>query len=123
MTVVSDSPVFKGTYSKELIEMSELLDWLWKEHDLSFVKAGDDKVYAFGGNNHLVVFDESRWKGLIEFIAPGGVVTIRPGENGNFEVASPTLDETGIKSLFREGLEMIRKYYENRYWKTPKSTL
>ena len=123
MTVVSDSPVFKGTYSKELIEMSELLDWLWKEHDLSFVKAGDDKVYAFGGNNHLVVFDESRWNGLIEFIAPGGVVTIKPGENGSFEVASPTLDETGIKSLLKEGLETIRKYYENRYWKTPKSNL
>jgi hypothetical protein len=122
MATISEKPSFTGSFSKQLGEMSDLIDWLWSEHDTSFVKAGDDKVYAFGGNNYLLVFDESRWNGLIEFITPKGAVTIKLGENGVFEVASPTLDEKGIKNLFTEGLGVIRQYYENRYWKTPKSS-
>src|SRR5829696_989631 len=114
MATISEKPSFTGSFSKQLGEMSDLIDWLWNEHDMSFVKAGDDKVYAFGGNNYLLVFDESKWNGLIEFITPKGAVTIKPGENGVFEVASTTLDEKGIKNLFTEGLDVIRQYYENR---------
>jgi hypothetical protein len=119
---VDANPIeFKGTFSKQLTELRDLIDWLWREHDVSYVKAGDDKVFAFGGNNHIVVMDESRWDGLIEFITPKGGVTIKPAEGGNFDVSSGELDEKSIKAIFKEGIDFIKNYYENRYWKTPKA--
>ena len=121
--LTNEKPVFEGSFKQQLEEMSELIDWLWTEHDISFVKAGDDKVYAFGGNNHILVFDEAKWNGLIEFISPAGAITIKPvNKSGNFEVASPTLDEKGIITALTEGIAIIRNYYRNRYWRTPKPT-
>lgn len=119
MATASAKPAFKGAFSKQLEEMSELIDWLWNNHGLSFVKAGDDKVFAFGGDKHTLVLDESKWDGLIEFITPKGAVTIKPAANGDFEVAGANLDEKAIKQVISEGVAAIRKYYENRYWKTP----
>src|SRR5437762_761088 len=113
---------FKGKFSKQLADLRDLIDWLWLEHDVSYVKAGDDRVYAFGGEKHIVVMDESRWDGLIEFITPQGGITIKPVEGGEFEVSSGELDEKTIKGMFKEGIEFIKKYYEERYWKTPQAT-
>jgi hypothetical protein len=121
MSTDSKQPEFKGALSKQLGELRDLIDWLWKEHGMSYVKAGDDRVYAFGGNNHIVVLDEMQWDGVIEFIAPKGAITIKPGENGNYDVSGANLDEKTMKEIFKEGIEQIRKYYENRYWKTPQA--
>ena len=113
---------FKGKFSRQLADLRDLIDWLWQEHDVSYVKAGDDRVYAFGGEKHIVVMDESRWSGLIEFITPKGGITIKPVEGGEFEVSSGDLDEKTIKGIFKEGIDFIKKYYEERYWKTPRAT-
>src|ERR1041385_7814085 len=113
MTVDAKQPEFKGSFSTELTELRNLIDWLWQEHGMSYVKAGDDKVYAFGADNHLVVMDESRWDGLIEFITPKGGITIKPAEAGEFTVSGGDLDEQSMKGLFKEGLEYIKRYYEN----------
>lgn len=123
MSADSKQVEFKGKFSKQLTDLRDLIDWLWQEHDLSYVKAGDDKVYAFGGNNHIVVMDESRWDGTIEFITPKAGITIKPVEGGEFEVSSGDLDEKALKSIFKEGIDYIRNYYENRYWRTPKAAM
>jgi hypothetical protein len=121
MSADSKQVEFKGKFSKQLSDLRDLIDWLWQEHDLSYVKAGDDKVYAFGGNNHIVVMDESRWDGMIEFITPKVGITIKPGEGGEFEVSGGDLDEKALKDQLQEGIDYIRTYYENRYWNTPKA--
>ena len=50
---------FEGPFQKQLSELATLIDWLETEHDNSYVKAGDDKVYAFGGGGSVLVLDES----------------------------------------------------------------
>ncbi|MBI3651353.1 MAG: hypothetical protein HY231_10070 [Acidobacteria bacterium] len=121
MSMAASPTEFKGAFSKQLTELRELIDWLWQEHGVSYVKAGDDKVYAFGGEQHIVVMDESRWDGLIEFITPKGGITIKPTEGGNFDVSGGDLDEKSIKEMFKEGIDFIKQYYESRYWKTPQA--
>jgi hypothetical protein len=95
------------------------MDWLWTEHDKSFVKAGDDKVYAFGGGGYIVVVDESMWQGLIELITPKAGVTIKPGDDGKINVSGTDLDEKGVRETLNDGIEGLQRYYENRYWSTP----
>jgi hypothetical protein len=122
MTKTSTRPNFSGPYKELLSELASLIEWLWTEHDKSFVKAGDDKVYAFGGNGYVVVLDESQWDGLIEFMTPKGAFTIKPGDDGKTSVTSTVQDEKAAKQLFGEGIKAIRNYYEKRYWSTPKTS-
>jgi len=113
---------FSGPYKERLTELASLIEWLWNEHDKSFVKAGDDKVYAFGGDGYVLVLDESRWGGLIELMTPKGAFTIKPGEEGRIDVTSTNQDENAAKQLFKEAIDAIKKYYEDRYWSTPKTS-
>jgi hypothetical protein len=86
---------------------------------MSFVKAGDDKVYAYGGNGYILVLDETRWEGLIEIITPGGAVTIKPDESGNITVSGTSQDEKTIKAILNDAISRLREYYEKRYWRSP----
>jgi hypothetical protein len=122
MTKTSKDIDFSGPYKEMLTDLANLIEWLWTEHDKSFVKAGDDKVYAFGGNGYVLVLDESRWGGMIELMTPKGAFTIKPGEDGRIEVVSTNADEKAAKQLFKEALDAIKSYYEDRYWSTPKTS-
>lgn len=102
-----------------LTELASLIDWLQTEHDKSYVKAGDDKVYAFGGDGFVIVMDESRWDGLIEMITPKGNLSLKPGDDGKISVTSPVEGGVAVKDILREGIDGLRRYYENRYWSTP----
>ena len=113
---------FDGPSKDLLTDLANLIDWLQQEHDKSYVKAGDNKVYAFGGDGYVIVLDESVWNGVIELITPGGTASIKPGENGKIEVTSSVEGEKAQKELLSDAAAGIRKYYENRYWSTPATT-
>ena len=121
MTTTATARNFEGPYKKLLSELASLIDWLQSEHDKSYVKAGDDKVYAFGGEGFVVVLDESVWDGLIELVTPKGGVSIKSGDDGKTSVSSAAEGEATVKQLLRDGIDGIRRAYENRYWSTPKT--
>ena len=121
MTGTAAERDFEGPFKSELAELASLIDWLQNEHDKSYVKAGDNKVYAFGGNGFVVVLDESVWDGVIELITPKGAVSIKRGDDGKITVTSAAEGEPTIKQLLRDGADGIRRSYENRYWSTPKT--
>jgi len=123
MTGTAVERSFDGPFKNLLTELAGLIDWLRTEHDKSYVKAGDDKVYAYGGNGYVLVLDESLWSGLIELITPGGGLSIKPGEDGKVSLSSSTTTEAAeIKKLLRDGIDGLKNYYENRYWSTPKTS-
>ena len=119
MTRAATERNFEGPYKDVLAELASLIDWLQTEHDTSYVKAGDDKVYAYGGDGFVLVLDESVWDGLIELITPKGALSIKPGEYGSISVTSADQDEAAAKQILRDGIDGLRRYYENRYWSTP----
>jgi len=123
MTGTAVDRSFDGPFKNLLTELAGLIDWLRTEHDKSYVKAGDDKVYAYGGDGYVLVVDESLWSGLIELITPGGGLSIKPGEDSKVSVSSSTTTEAPeIKKLLRDGIDGLKNYYENRYWSTPKTS-
>jgi hypothetical protein len=105
---------FSGPYKDLLAELAELIDLVSANHDVSFVKAGDNAVYAYGGNGYIVVFDESLWQGLVELQAPDCSFAIKPGEDGKVAVTSSNADEKISKQRFKEAIKAIRDYYETR---------
>lgn len=122
MTRTAADRNFEGPFKKQLAELADLINWLETEHDKSYVKAGDDKVYAYGGNGFVLVMDESVWSGLVEMVTPKGGLSIKPNEGGKIEVTSAVEGEPAIRQLLKDGIEGIRTYYENRYWSTPKTS-
>jgi hypothetical protein len=110
---------FSGPYKELLGELSGLIDWLSADHDLSFVKAGDNAVFAYGGDGFVVIFDETVWGGLVELLTPGCTFAIKSGEDGKVIVTSSKADEKASKQSFKEAIAAIRNYYEMRYWSTP----
>lgn len=119
MTSKPTDVFFKGPYERSLVELADLMDWLVAKHDKSFVKAGDDKVYAYGGNGFVLVFDETTWQGLIELFTPGGAVSIKPNGDGALLVQGSSQDEKALAEILHNGVRGLRNYYENRYWATP----
>ena len=122
MSKVETQHNFSGPYKELLGELSGLIDWLRGNHDLSFVKAGDNAVFAYGGDGYVVIFDESVWGGLVELLTPGCTFAITPGEDGKVAVTSSNADEKASKQSFQEAIAAIRNYYETRYWRTPNTS-
>jgi len=122
MTQTATDRSFEGPFKKQLGELADLIDWLHTEHDKSYVKAGDDKVYAYGGDGFVLVMDESVWSGLIEMITPKGGLSIKPSEDGKLSVTSAVEGDAAIRQLLKEGITGIRTYYDGRYWSTPKTS-
>ncbi|MEK6320426.1 MAG: hypothetical protein AABN33_01955 [Acidobacteriota bacterium] len=121
MTRTATERNFEGPYGDLLVELASLIDWLQTEHDKSYVKAGDDKIYAYGGDGFVLVMDESVWNGLIELITPKGALSIKPGDDGKITVTSAEGEAT-VKEILREAIDGLRRYYENRYWSTPSTS-
>jgi hypothetical protein len=122
MPEAQDTITFSGPYKEELSELAAVIDWLWREHDKSFVKAGDDKVYAFGGDGYTLVLDDRKWAGLIELITPGGSLQIKSEADGKVTVVSASEDITANRKVIKDGAAGLKHYYENRYWNTPKTS-
>jgi len=121
MAETHTTPEFTGPHESALAELAKVIDWLWAEHDKSFVKAGDDQVYAFGGDGYVLVFDERRWSGLIELITPQGSLQFKLDDNGKVSVVSSETDPAAVTRIIKEGADGLKRYYENRYWSTPKT--
>ena len=122
MSKVETQYNFSGPYKGLLGELSELIDWLNADHDVSFVKAGDNALFAYGGDGFVVIFNETIWGGLVELLTPGCTFAIKPGEDGKVIVTSSNADEKASKQSFKEALAAIRNYYETRYWSTPSTS-
>jgi hypothetical protein len=118
MTRTATEQKFEGPYKDLLAELASLIEWLQTEHDVSYVKAGDDKIYAYGGDGFVLVMDESGLSGLIELITPKGALSIQPADDGKITVTAAE-GEAAAKEILREGIDGVRRYYENRYWSTP----
>lgn len=122
MTQTATDRTFEGPFKKQLAELAALITWLHVEHDKSYVKAGDDKVYAYGGAGFVLVMDESVWNGLIELVTPKGGLSLKPSEDGKITVTSAVEGDAAIRQMLKDAVSGIRTYYEGRYWTTPKTS-
>lgn len=121
MSTPSTSIQFKGPFKDALSDLASTLEDLLADHGTSFVKAGDDRVFALGGGGYVVVLDERKWEGLVEVLTPDATISVRPTAEGSHDASAPNLDQNAVTEKLREANSRIRDYYNKRYWKTPKT--
>ena len=119
MMTTTNSPVFSGPYSELLTELSQVVESISVEHGTSFVKAGDDKVFALGGGGYVILFDEKRWDGFVELFTPDAALSIKRDDAGKIGVTAANLEEPAVKAALRSSIDALKAYYAGRYWQTP----
>jgi hypothetical protein len=108
-----EKPVFKGEYRAILDEVYELLIRLWEEHNTSPVFAGDEMIFALGGNGYSVVFSHLGFQTLVELRTPQGGIDLRPeASSGGVTIAKVDSPE-GVppQKLLRDLMKGLVDYY------------
>lgn len=76
-----------GPHAQLIQEFAGLIEKMWETHRTSFTQAGDEKIYAFGGFDHLVIMAEAKFEQSVEIQTPVGNLDLRPDESGSISIA------------------------------------
>ncbi len=102
----------------ELAALVTTVERLHRERTVSFVAAGDEKIYAYGGNGFVAIFGEDVFGGLVEVETPTGTIRIEPDERGAPSVnAADGDDSRPVGERLSEATRQLETYYRRRYWK------
>lgn len=102
----------------ELAALVATVERLHRERTVSFVAAGDEKIYAYGGNGFVTVFGENVFGGLVEVETPTGTIRIEPDVHGALFVSAADGDDTRpLGERLSEATRQLETYYRRRYWK------
>jgi hypothetical protein len=109
-----DKPVFKGEYTALLDEVFKLLVRLWDEHYTSPVFAGDEMIFALGGNGYSVVFSHLGFNTLVELRTPQGGIDLRPDASAGAVTIAKVDSPEGVppQKLLRDLMKGLVDYYE-----------
>ena len=109
-----DRPTFTGEHVALLNDTYDLIVKLWASHYTSPVFAGDEMIFALGGNGYAIVLSHLGFKTLVELQTPHGNVDLRPDpESGAVSISrvdSP--DGLPADELLRDLSRGLLDYYE-----------
>jgi hypothetical protein len=104
-------PLFKGDHADLLEGVYSTLVGLWERHYTSPVFAGDEMIFALGGNGHLIVFSNLGFETLVEVRTPRGSIELRPSEGAVSIAKVDSPEGVPANKLLREFLAGIDDYY------------
>lgn len=112
--VILERPTFTGDHIDLLNQTYDLISRLWAEHYTSPIFAGDEMIFALGGNGYTVVLSHLGFQTLVELQTPRGSVDLRPdpvsGEVSIARVESP--DDLPANEILRELSRGLTDYYQ-----------
>jgi len=110
-------PRFAGPDADKLDKFAQLMERLWNEHRTAFVQAGDERIYCFGGNDHIVIVAEELFGNLVEVQTPLGNVSMRPGEDGvvNAVLDEPDKAKASLGEIIERTIQVLERYYYSPY--------
>ena len=100
-----------------LDDFVEVVESLHRDHRVSFVQAGDDKIYAYGGGGYVFVISERVFGGLVELQTPTASLRVEPDATGALTVTVVAPAGGSAAAILADGCAGLRRYYDRRYWK------
>lgn len=101
----------------ELADFVDCLNEIHREHPVSFVLAGADRIYAYGTHDYKVVLSERVFDALVEVETPAGDLRIEPNVDGLLDVTPPAeSDRAAAGRMLGDTTRELRNYYARRYW-------
>jgi len=109
-------PHFAGEHSDLLDYFYELLTSLWERHYTSPVFAGDEMIFALGGNGYETVFSHLGFDALVEIKSPYASIDLRPSLEEYPPIVSISRFDSpegmNVEAALRDFFKGIIDYYE-----------
>jgi hypothetical protein len=99
-----------------LDDFIDVVEHLHRDHRVSFVQAGDEKIFAYGGGGYVLVISELVFGGLVELQTPTASLRVEPDASGALTVVVVTPEGGSAASILEDGCAGLRRYYGKRYW-------
>lgn len=118
MTTESSRPPTAQDAPTQLAALVDTIERLHRDHTVAYIAAGDDKIYAYGGDGYVAIISQRVFGGLVEIETPTGTIRIEPNDAG--EVAASGSEGESAAALGERLLEAksrIERYYDKRFWK------
>lgn len=102
-------PQFAADHQVLLDYFYELLTSLWEQHYTSPIFAGDEMIFALGGNGYETVFSHLGFGALVEIRSPHATIDLRPTAQDDktvvgisrFESADGMNTEAALRDFFK----------------------
>jgi hypothetical protein len=101
----------------ELEGLVETVARIHRDYRVSFIAAGDERIYAYGGRGFVAVLSDREFEGLVEIETPTGTLRIAPNLDGEIEVVAAGEDARPVGARFVDARAKLDGYYARRYWK------
>ena len=109
-------PQFAAEHRELLDYFYELLTSLWEQHYTSPIFAGDEMIFALGGNGYETVFSHQGFNGLIEIRSPYATIDLRPTPQDDSAAVSisrfESTDGMNVDEALRDFSKGIIAYYK-----------
>lgn len=112
--MTDESPSASAKSSPALDRLVEVIERLHRDHRVSFIAAGDQRVYAYGGGGYVAIVSDQLFDGAVDIEAPTMKLRVERDADGRLVATSATAPEgpaDGDLSDIADGLE---RYYARR---------
>lgn len=99
----------------ELAALVATVERLHRDYTVSFIAAGDERIFAYGGNGFVVILSDRLFDGLVEIETPEGTMRIEPDEGGRVGVTGA--GDAPLGPRLERARTSLERYYARRYWK------
>ena len=101
----------------ELEGLVETISRIHRDYRVSFIAAGDERIYAYGGRGFVAVLSDREFEALVEIETPTGTLRVAPNLDGEIEVVAGGEDPRPLGERIAEARANLDGYYARRYWK------
>ncbi|MBX7220090.1 MAG: hypothetical protein K1Y36_09095 [Blastocatellia bacterium] len=111
---------FQGEWAAELKKVYTLIERLWQEHRTSPTGAGDEKIYAFGNLDYIIIISQDVLGGLVELKTRVGNLDCTINDDGvveckvNVDPKDGGRTDTNVKQVLDTTVTAMELYYYGR---------
>lgn len=97
-----------------LARLVEVIERLHRDHTVSFIAAGDEKIYAYGGGGYIAIVPEAVFDGVVDVETPTKKFRIEPGDAGRRIPAGVADGDVPADAELADAAEGFERYYARR---------
>jgi hypothetical protein len=107
----TDSP---EAVAPELARLVEVVERLHRDHTVSFIAAGDEKIYAYGGGGFIAIVSDRLFDDPVDVETPTAKFRIERDADGRMTAVSVTGEDVPTAKDFVSAAEGFERYYARR---------
>lgn len=98
----------------ELARLVEVVERLHREHTVSFIAAGDNKIYAYGGGGFVATVSDRLFDDVVDIETPTSKLRIERDADGRMSAVMSTGEGVPAADDLAAAADGFERYYSRR---------